>query len=66
MLIFSRKFGVLYKTSKSINIYKAFYFSFTHFYINYANIVWASTNKSRQKQAACIIFNQHRFMHARQ
>ena len=32
------------------------------FYINYANIAWASTNKTKlfakQKQAAQIIFNQ--------
>ena len=38
------------------------------FYINYANIAWASTNKTKlfakQKQAARIIFNQDRFTHA--
>ena len=38
------------------------------FYINYANIAWASTNKTKlfakQKQAAHIIFNQDRFTHA--
>ena len=43
-----------------------------HSYINYANITWASTNKTKlkklfgkQKQAACIMFNQERFTHAR-
>ena len=41
-------------------------------YINYANIAWASTNKiklkklfGKQKQAACIIFNQDRFTDVR-
>ena len=48
------------------------YFSFIHSYINYKNIPWARTNKTKlrkqfgnQKQAARIIFNQDRLMHAR-
>ena len=47
------------------------YVFFIHSYINYANIAWASTNKTKltklfekQKQAAPIIFNQDRFTHA--
>ena len=47
------------------------YFSFIHSYINYANITWASTNKTKlnkqfgkQKQATRIIFNQDRLTHA--
>ena len=45
---------------------------FIHSCINYANIAWASTNKTKikklfgkQKQTVCIIFNQDRFTHAR-
>ena len=48
------------------------YFSFIHSYINYKNIPWARTNKTKvrkqfgnQKQAARIIFNQDRLTHAR-
>ena len=43
-----------------------------HAYINYPKITWASTSKTnlkklfrKKKQAARIIFNQHRFTHAR-
>ena len=70
----SKNVGVLYKASKLINTkcLRRIYFSFTHSYINYANIAWASTNKTnlkklfgKQKQAARIIFNQDRFTHAR-
>ena len=46
--------------------------SFRHYYINYANVAWASTSKAKlkklpwkQKQAGHILFNQDRFMHAR-
>ena len=70
----SKDVGVLYKTSKLINCkcLRSIYFSFIHSYINYANIAWASTNKTKlkklfgkQKRAARIIFNQDRFMCAR-
>ena len=63
-----------YKTSKLINskCLRSIYFSFIHSYIDYANITWANTNKTKleglfgkQKQAAHIIFNQDRFTHAR-
>ena len=47
------------------------YFSFIHSYIDYKNIPWARTNKTKvrkqfgnQKQAARIIFNQDRLTHA--
>ena len=61
----SKKVGVLYKTSELINskCLRGVYFSFIHSYINYANIAWASTNKTnlkklfgKQKQAARIKF----------
>ena len=51
---------------------RSIYFSFIHSYKNYANIAWASTNKTKlkilsgkQKQAASIMFSQDRFTHAR-
>ena len=70
----SKNIGVIYKTSKLINskCLRSIYFSFTHSYINYANIAQASTNKTKpkklfgkQKQAVRMIFNQDRFTHAR-
>ena len=73
-LIENKVVSVLYKASKLINskCLQSIYFSFIHSYINYANIAWASTNKTnlkklfgKQKQAARIIFNQDRFTHVR-
>ena len=70
----SKNVGVLYKASKLINskCLRSIYFSFLHSDINYANIAWASTNKTnlkkifgKQKQVARIIFSQDRFTHAR-
>ena len=70
----SKNVGILYKASKLINskCLRSIYFCFIHSYINFANIAWASTNKTnlkklfgKQKQAAPIIFNQDRFTHAR-
>ena len=67
-------FFFFYKTSKVINFkcLRSIYFSFIRSYIIYANIAWASTNKTKpkklfekQKQAAHIIFIQERFTHAR-
>ena len=45
----SKNAGVLYKTIKLINskCLRNIYFSFIHSYINYANITWASTNKTK-------------------
>ena len=46
------------------------HFPFTHSYLNYANIVWASTNKSNlislyrhQKRAIRIFYDEDRFAH---
>ena len=66
-LIVSKNVVVLDKASKLINskCLRSIYFSFIHSYVNYANIAWASTNKTnlkklfgKQKQAARTIFNQ--------
>ena len=62
----SKSVGVLYNANKLINskCLRSIYFSFIYSYINYANIAWATTNKTnlkklfwKQKQAARIIFN---------
>ena len=69
----SKNVSVLYKTNKLINFkcLRSIYFWFIHPYINYANIAWASINKTKlkklfgkQKQVARIEFNQDRFRHA--
>ena len=69
----SKNVGVLYKASKLINskCLRSIYFSFIHSYMNYANIAWTIANKTnlkklfgKQKQAACVTFNQDRFTHA--
>ena len=51
---------------------KQFYFLFIHSYLNYANIAWASTNKSNlisfychQKHAVEIINDKNRFEHTK-
>ena len=70
----SENVGVLYKASKLINskCLRSIYFSFIPSYINYANISWASTNKTnlkklfgKQNQPSRIIFNQDKFTHVR-
>ena len=70
----SKYVGVLYKTSKLVNCkcLRSTYLPLIHPYINYANIVYVNTNKTKlkklfgkQKQAAGIIFNQDRSTHAR-
>ena len=50
---------------------KSTIFSFVHSYVNYANIVWASTSKSKlerlyrcQKHAARVIYHKDRYTHA--
>ena len=47
----SRNNGVLYKISKlNSKCLRNIYFSFIHSYINYVNITWASTNKTKLKK----------------
>ena len=56
----SKNVCVLCKTSKLINskCLRSVYFSFIHCCINYANIAWTSTNKTK------LMFNQDRFTDA--
>ena len=70
----AKNIGVLFKASKLLNIncLKNIYFALIHSYINYANIVWASSYQTglkniflKQKQAVRIIFNKNRLTHSR-
>ena len=60
----SKSVGILFKASRSLNSksLRSIYFALVHPYINYANIAWASTNKTylnrilgKQKQATRIM-----------
>ena len=60
----SKNVGILFKASRSLNSksLRSIYFALVHPYINYANIAWASTNKTylnrilgKQKQVARIM-----------
>ena len=60
----SMSIGILFKASPSLNSksLRSIYFALVHLYINYANIAWASINKTyvnrilgKQKQAAKIM-----------
>ena len=69
-----RKYGILYKTRHVLNrsCLRQLYFSFINSYLNYGNIAWASTNKTklkclhrRQKHAARIIYLKNKFTHSK-
>ena len=62
----------MYKSRNILSkgLIKQLHFSFIHSYLNYANIDWASTNKSNlvslyrhQKHAIKIIYDKDRFAH---
>lgn len=66
----SKNIGVLYKAKQYLNInsLKKIYFAFINSYLNYCNIVWASTYKSKlkkiynkQKHACRIIFGENKY-----
>ena len=46
----SKSIGIMYKSRNTLwkRLIKQMYFSFIHSYLNYANIAWASTNKSNK------------------
>ena len=65
--------GILYKSRDVLSkpCLKQLYFSFIHSYVNYANIAWVSTSKSKlerlyrcQKHAARAIYHKDRYTHA--
>ena len=69
----SKSIGILYKSRDvlSIQCLKQLYFPFIHSYVNYANIAWASTSKSKleplyrcQKHAARVICHKDRYTQA--
>ena len=69
----SKRIGILYKSKDVLSkqCLKQLYFSFIHNYVNYANIAWASTGKSKferlyrgQKHATCVIYHKDRYTHA--
>ena len=69
----SKSIGILYKSRGTVKqtLLKQLYFSFIHCYLNYANIVWSSTYKSKleglychQKHAARLINFKDKFTNA--
>ena len=69
-----KSIGILYRTRCILSKFlrKQLYFSFINFYLNYANIAWASTNKSKlqvlyrhQKHAGRIINFKDKFTSAK-
>ena len=47
----AKNIGLLYRAKQLLNTssLKSIYFSYIHRYLNYANIAWASTKKSKLK-----------------
>ena len=69
----SKSIGILYKSRNVLSkqCLNQLYFSFIHSYVNYANIAWASTSKSKlellyrcKKHAARVIYHKDRYTHA--
>ena len=70
----SKNLGLLYKAKNYLNkkALMSLYFSYIHPFVNYGNIVWASSNRtnlkkinSQQKHAVRMIHNENRFAHTR-
>ena len=66
--------GLLYRVNQYLDesSLKTVYFSYIHSYLNYANIVWASTYPTnlnrihlKQKHAARIVYNKDKFTHSK-
>ena len=69
----SKNIGILYRASHYLDkkSLKSIYFSFIHNYVNYCNIAWASTSRTKldkilkkQKHAVRIIYNKDKFKHS--
>ena len=70
----SKNLGILYKARHLLNLQctKQLYFSFIHTYLNYGNLAWGGTNKTklsallrRQKHASRIIYFKDKYTHAK-
>ena len=68
----SKSIGILYKSRNVLSkqCLKQRYFSFIHSYVDYTNIAWASTSRSKlerlyrcQKHAARVIYHKDRYTH---
>ena len=67
----AKNIGILYRAKQFLNTssLKSIYFSYTHTYLTYANIAWASTQKTKLKMIninqkhAVRMFNEDRFCH---
>ena len=69
----SKSIVILYKSRDVLRkqYLKQLYFFFIRNYVNYANVAWASTSKSKlerlcrcQKHAARVIYHKNRYIHA--
>ena len=67
--------GLIYKVKPDLNkdSLLALHYCYIHSYINFANLVWGSTNRtylrkinSQQKHALRLIHNKNRFYHSKQ
>ena len=70
----AKNLALIYRAKQLLNTssLKSIYFSYIYTYLNYTNIAWASTQKTKlkminikQKHAARIIFNEDRLCHLR-
>ena len=68
----AKNIGLLYRAKYLLNesSLKCIYFGYIHSYLNYANIVWASTYRTKlkaiyllQKCAVRIVFNENNMTH---
>ena len=71
---YKKNMGILYRASHYLDkkSLKNRYFSFIHNYVNYCNVAWASTTRTKldkilkkQKHAVHIIYNKGRFTHSK-
>ena len=70
----AKNIGLLYRAKYLLNkaSLKCIYFAYIHSYLNYANIAWASTYRTKlkaiyllQKRAVRIVFNENNMTHSR-
>ena len=70
----AKNIGLLYRTKPLLEEKspRSIYFAYIHSYLNYANIAWASTYRTKlkaihfhQKHAVCIVSNEDKLTHFR-